>query len=159
MKPRTVANGPIALCIGLIASLPASAMPPFPPPDGPMMHSEFVPGGPEPIPPYLQGLELSKEQRDKIFEIMHSQVPALRTKGNEARQAQEEIRWLSLSTNFDETKAKGLADASARAMADVALLRAHADQQIYRLLTPEQRHAMKNRPSDADPDSRRPARR
>jgi protein CpxP len=159
MKPRTVTNGLIALGIGLIASLPVSAQPPYPPPDGPMMHHAFIPGGPEPMPPYLRGLDLTKEQQDKIFDIMHNQVPALRTKANEARQAHEELQRLSLSATFVEAKAKGLADTGARAMAELALLRARADQQIYRLLTPEQRRAMEDRPSDTDPDARRPGRR
>jgi Spy/CpxP family protein refolding chaperone len=46
---------------------------------------------------------------------------------------------LSLSTEFDDIKAKALANASAEAMSDVTLIHARLDNKIFGLLTPEQR--------------------
>ncbi len=146
MKIRTIPTGLLALGLGLMASLPVSAMPPLAPPDAPMMHPGPMASGFERTPPFLHGLQLSEEQNDKIFDLMHAQVPALRAKAKEARKAHEELHRLSLSVDFDEAKAKSLADAGARAMADMALMRTRVDHQIYRLLTPEQRRALENRP-------------
>jgi Spy/CpxP family protein refolding chaperone len=112
----------------------------------------------EPMPPFLRGLQLSDEQNDKIFNLMHAQVPALRAKAKEARKAHEELHRLSLSVDFDEAKAKSLADLGARAMADMALMRARADQQTYRLLSPEQRRALASRPIMPSDDVPVPAR-
>jgi periplasmic protein CpxP/Spy len=142
MKTRTL----LALGLGLMASLPVPAMPPLAPSDAPMMHPGPMPGEIEPTPRFLHGLQLSEEQNDKVFALMHAQAPALRAKAKEARKAHEELHRLSLSADFNEATAKSLADAGARAMADMALMRARADQQIYRLLTLEQRRALENRP-------------
>lgn len=109
-----------------------------PPPDGnppPPMAGHRS----EPLPPFLRGVTLSEEQRDKIFEIMYAQMPAMRTREKELQQAGDTLMKLPLGPEFDDLKAKSLSDAIGRASADIALNRARADAKIYRLLTPEQR--------------------
>jgi Spy/CpxP family protein refolding chaperone len=158
MKTRTIPTGLLALGLGLMASPPVSAMPPLARPDAPMVHPGPMACDFDPFPPFLHGLQLNEEQNDKVFNLMHAQVPTLRAKAKEARRAHEELQRLSLSVDFDEAKAKSLADAGARAMADMALMRARADQQIYRLLSPEQRRALASRPIMPSGDGSVPAR-
>jgi Spy/CpxP family protein refolding chaperone len=139
MDSHPFGRGILALAIGLIAALPVSAMPPGPPPDAPMT----MPPGPmagerEPVPPFLHGLNLSPEQRDKVFELLHAQAPTMRAKAKDIQTARETLRSQSLGNEFDASKAATSANALARAVADMALLQARADQQIYHLLTPEQ---------------------
>jgi len=152
MKPLRLSLCLLGLGAGILAT-PALARPPCPPPDGPMMQPGMpMPGEPEPMPPYLRGVQLNDGQRDQVFQIMHRAAPALRGKGQEAGQAQRALHELSLSANYDEAKAKTLADAGARAMAEIALMQAAIDNQIVRLLTPDQRKQI----DSAKPDNDRP---
>ena len=91
------------------------------------------------MPRYLHSLNLSEAQRDRVFEIFHGQAPAMREKVKAARNAEESLRKLVLSTEYTEPKARALSDGAARAMADLSLARAKAERQIYEVLTAEQR--------------------
>lgn len=113
--------------------------PDMPHPDGPI-------GAPfSPPPPHLQGLQLSEAQQDKIFSLVHAQAPKLRELSKTARKSRDELHALAESAAFDEAKAKSLADASARADAEFALILARLDQQTLKLLTPEQRKQVEER--------------
>lgn len=91
------------------------------------------------MPPYLRQLDLSGAQRDRVFEIMHGQAPAMREKVKAARNAEESLRKLVLSTEYTEPKARALSDDAARATADLTLARAMTERQVYEVLTAEQR--------------------
>lgn len=91
------------------------------------------------FPPYLKNLDLTDEQRDKISSLMHDQEPAMRDKMQELRKPKAELHRLSMSTDYDEAKVKTLSESSAKAMAEMAQMRAHTNNQIYQLLSPEQR--------------------
>lgn len=109
----------------------------MPPPGHHGMPDELWMDGP--VPPFVHGLELTEAQRDAIFNIMHAQVPLLRDKMKSLHKSQEALHALTLSSQYDETKAKVLAEAVADDMAVLSLLRAQSEHQIYVLLTPEQR--------------------
>ncbi len=91
------------------------------------------------MPPFIRELKLTEAQRDQIFKIMHEQAPAIRDKAKEARKAQADLRALTFSGNYDEARVKALAETEAQAMAAITQLRAAGANQIYQLLTPEQR--------------------
>lgn len=91
------------------------------------------------MPPYLRQLDLSEAQRDRVFEIMHGQAPAMRKKVKAARNAEESLRKLVVSAEYTEPKARELSDEAARVTADLSLARAKAERQIYEMLTVEQR--------------------
>lgn len=91
------------------------------------------------MPPYLRQLNLIEAQRDRVFEIMHGQAPAMREKVKAVRSAEESLRKLVVSTEYTEPKARELSDIAARATADLSLARAKAERQIYEVLTAEQR--------------------
>lgn len=102
-----------------------------------MPREAFMGGGP--VPPFLHGLNLSEAQRDKIFSLLHAQAPLMREQAKTAHKAQADLRALATSGEYDDAKAQALAESGARAMAEMAVLHARSDHQIYALLTPEQR--------------------
>jgi len=63
-----------------------------------------------------------------------------------ARRTHDDLRQLARSTDYDATKARQLVDAGARAQADLALLRADAEHEIYMALTAEQRRRLAEAP-------------
>lgn len=93
----------------------------------------------------LRGLNLSEEQRDKVFAVRHAQAPQMRAKAKEMRNAARELRALTISENFDEAKAKALAETLSRSTAEIALIRSRSANEIYRTLTPEQRKQVQER--------------
>ncbi|GGC89633.1 Spy/CpxP family protein refolding chaperone [Undibacterium terreum] len=106
---------------------------------GDVPHGFEAPFDHQPGPVFLHGIKLTEEQEDKIFAIMHAQAPQLREQMKALRKAQEALRAMRFSAQYDDSKAKALTEASARAMGDSSLLRLRGEQQIYALLTAEQR--------------------
>ncbi|MGB0126438.1 MAG: Spy/CpxP family protein refolding chaperone [Rhodocyclaceae bacterium] len=141
----------VASAVALALPLPAFAQ--SRPDRGPAPRCDGAPGpghfregpgerpmhGEGPMPGFLHGLDLNEGQRDKVFAIGHDQAPQLREKFKAVQKAKEDLRALVTSPQYDEAKAKSLADTEARAMAEIALLRARSEHAIYALLTPEQR--------------------
>lgn len=95
-----------------------------------------------PLPPPLLRIRLSELQCDKIFALTHALAPGQRERSKAIHQAQDNLRTLTLSAQFDETKARTLADTIARNMAENELQQAKLFQQIRVLLTPEQRQQL-----------------
>lgn len=96
-------------------------------------------------PRHLRGLNLSDEQEDKVFNLMHGQKPMLRAKMRELRDARSNLEALVRSPNYDEAKVRALTGKAADTLADVFRLRAHTEHEIYQILTPEQRQALEER--------------
>jgi periplasmic protein CpxP/Spy len=90
-------------------------------------------------PPYLMGVNLSEDQQDKVFAILHAAAPQLRERMKAARKARDALRELSESADYDNGKATSLAQAQASAESQLTLLRTRTDHDIYLVLTPEQR--------------------
>jgi protein CpxP len=107
------------------------------------MHAGHA-GGPS-LERLVHGLNLSEAQRDRLFELRHAQAPALREQGKVIREAYRELRTLSLSDAYDETKANEISDRGAKAAAEIARLRARAANEVWKLLTPEQREKLSQR--------------
>ncbi len=101
--------------------------------------------GADDSPRFLRGLSLTDAQREKVKTIVQAQAPALQEKANEARNARMELWSLSMSGQYDEAKAKSLAEGGTQAMAEIALMRARTGSQIYQVLTPEQQTQLKER--------------
>lgn len=93
----------------------------------------------------LQGLKLTEEQQDKIFNLRHTQEPAVRAKFKELRASREELRALTHAPNYDEAKVRAVTDKSAAVMAELARMHARTEYQIYQILTPEQRKQLDER--------------
>jgi protein CpxP len=120
---------------------PADPMPPGHGGGAPWPQHGFA-GPEEAMLPMLRGLALTEAQRDKVFAILHAQAPLLREKFRVARGAQEELLALTTSMQYDKARARSLADAGARALAEVSVLRADAEHEIYLALTDVQREQL-----------------
>jgi len=87
----------------------------------------------------LRGLDLTEAQRDQIFEIRHAQKPVLRTHMKAVHAARKDLRELAMAPTYDAAKAQASADALAKAMAQMALMRVDSARKVLAVLTPEQR--------------------
>ncbi len=94
---------------------------------------------------FLRGLELSDQQRDRIFEIRHAAAPKMREQAKALRETRGEFAKLALSPDYDAAKAKALADRNAQAISEMAQLRARSMNEIYQVLTPEQQAKVQQR--------------
>ncbi len=137
---------------GLTAAHPGAPMPRAPGDDGPRPRgdppgargSPFDAGMPK--LPLLRGLELSEAQQDKVFAVLHALAPPLREKSKAVRNARDELESLVRSVDFDPATARQFAQTLARAQADIALLHAGAEHEIYMTLTTEQRRQVADAP-------------
>ena len=90
----------------------------------------------------LRGLNLTEQQRDQIFKIHHDSVPAMREQMKQVQKARMDLRQIAMADKFDEAKARQAADAQAKAMANMAVMRAQTMNRVRQVLTPEQRQKM-----------------
>lgn len=121
-----------------------------PEPHGPMAHDEFGPGRGSSMHGLLQHLQLTEAQHDQAFKILHDQAPMLREKAKEARNARAELHALTFSGKYDAAKTKALAEKGAHAMAAISEIHAAGANQVYLLLTPEQRKKAEELKSDVE---------
>lgn len=124
----------------------AQPEPPFGPPPGltqspPPSEAMPIPGDGT-LPFYLQGLNLTEAQRNKIVAIVQDSDPKMREQFKAVKQAADELRDLTFGEQYNESRAKALAEASGKAAGALALLRVHTDRQILAVLTPEQRQTI-----------------
>lgn len=94
--------------------------------------------GPGQLRGMMRGLDLSEAQRDQIFELMHKQQPILREKMKEVRKGREALRAAATSGSYDAQKTRALADAQAKLIADLIVMRTETLGRMHALLTPEQ---------------------
>jgi Spy/CpxP family protein refolding chaperone len=107
---------------------PSAGMPPMGP-------GFMAPG--EPL--MLRGLDLSEAQQDKVFALLHAQVPYLREQEKAAAKAHEALRTLAGGAQYDDAKAASLSQTAAQAIANIGLQHARTEQKLLALLSPEQR--------------------
>ena len=91
---------------------------------------------------HMRALGLSEAQQDQIFKIHHDAVPAMREHMKQARKAREDLRQIAMADKFDEARARQAADAQAKALGAMAVMRAQNMNRVRQVLTPEQRSKM-----------------
>ncbi len=91
------------------------------------------------IPPHFRALNLTQDQQDKIFAIMHEQAPAKYAQRNQQHETHEAIRLLGQADTFDQAKAQQLTDQLGQLEKEKAMNRLQTQAKINALLTPEQR--------------------
>ena len=149
----------IALPLAVMAHGPTGNLPencpPIPRAGSPMASPPFgmLPGGPplDMMPPFMRGVKLTDEQYDKMFALMHEQIPIVREKLKAASKAREELHRMAGADHFDADKARALAETNAQAMAQVMLKHAELDAKLRMLLTPEQRKQSDDARSETEP--------
>lgn len=87
----------------------------------------------------MHKLDLSEAQRDQIFEIMHERMPAAREKMKELRKGRDALHDAARAESYDSEQARALAEAQAAVLAELMVMRTETFNQIYGVLTPEQR--------------------
>lgn len=134
----------------LIAVSPAMANPQ----DAPPPHCEGPVGPPpdkasfEGIPPYLKDIVLSEAQQDKIFAILHAEVPVMRENEKQKRKTFDALATLTQANALDEKQAQQLAEKLGNLTREAIFNRTLTEYKILSLLTPEQHDkviALKNR--------------
>jgi Spy/CpxP family protein refolding chaperone len=95
-------------------------------------------GGPGHLHGLMRALDLSDEQRDKMFDIMHAQAPAARDKMEELRKGRDELHQATIAKRYDAKKVRELANAQAKVITDLIVMRTETFNKVYGLLTPEQ---------------------
>jgi Spy/CpxP family protein refolding chaperone len=89
--------------------------------------------------PFLRGVELTEAQQDKVFTILHAQMPYLREQHKAREKAERALFDLHGAAKYDDAAAAKLAQASAQAMANITLQHLRTEQKVLAVLTPEQR--------------------
>nr|MBF0685426.1 Spy/CpxP family protein refolding chaperone [Pseudomonas sp.] len=92
-----------------------------------------------------RGIELTEEQKTKVGELHKAASPELRAAMKEAFEARRALHELTVSGNFDEARAKEIAQKGADAMARASVLKAKTHSQVLAVLTPEQRKELADR--------------
>lgn len=87
----------------------------------------------------LRALDLTEAQRDQIFKIHHDQAPAFRDQMKKVRASREELQKLAVADKLDQATVRRTADAQAKAMSDLAVMRVTTMNKVRQVLTPEQR--------------------
>ena len=97
---------------------------------------------------HLRGLNLTEAQRDQVFKIYHDQEPAVHEQMKQVQAARQQLMQLASADRFDETRARQAADAQAKALSNLAVLRAQTMYRVREVLTPEQRQQLDQRKAD-----------
>ncbi|PPD52645.1 MAG: hypothetical protein CTY10_09255 [Methylotenera sp.] len=100
-------------------------------------------GGQAGMPHHFKALNLTQDQQDKVFAIMHEQAPAKYAQHKQQRETMEALRTLAQADTFDEAKAQQLTDQLGKLEKEKALNRLKTEARIAALLTPEQRVKMR----------------
>ena len=93
----------------------------------------------------LRGLDLTEAQRDQVFKIFHDQEPAVHEQMKQVHQARQNLMQLARADRFDDAQARQAADAQAKALSALAVIRAQTVHRVRDILTPEQRARLDQR--------------
>ncbi|HEY0843312.1 Spy/CpxP family protein refolding chaperone [Methylotenera sp.] len=119
---------------------------------GKFSHDAFTKKG---LPPHLAALNLSDSQQDKVFELIYPQVPQIRQSEKQREQLMSELKALSNSAAFDSDKANQITEKLAAIDKEAMFNRAATDNQIFLILSQEQRKQLAEmKPHHADGFSR-----
>jgi Spy/CpxP family protein refolding chaperone len=102
-------------------------------------------------PPYLMELNLTEDQQDKVFAILHASAPAIRDQFKAVRKAREALHELGHAAQFDSGNAGSVAQALGKAESQLALLHARNDHDIFAVLTDEQRKELADHEHEQGP--------
>jgi Spy/CpxP family protein refolding chaperone len=93
----------------------------------------------------LRHLGLTEAQQDQIFKLHHDQAPEMRERMKAARRAHSELLQSAKAMPFDRDRARQLADAEAKALAQIAFMRVEMMSRVRAVLTDEQRAKLEAR--------------
>ncbi len=88
---------------------------------------------------HFKALNLTQDQQDKIFAIMHEQAPMMYETRKQERAAQESLNALAKADVYDDAKAQQLSEQLAQLEKNKTLSRVRTEAKVTAVLTPEQR--------------------
>lgn len=98
-----------------------------------------------------RGVELSEAQQDKVFALLHAEIPGEREAMKRVFRTLEELRGLVASEPFDMNRGHALAERHGEALAQLMLKHAKRDANLRELMTPEQRKQFDDAAKQPDP--------
>lgn len=90
-------------------------------------------------PRVLEQLNLTDAQKEQIAAIQAASREAGKENFDQVRAADEQLRTMVESGNFDETQARTILNAKAQAMTEAEIARLRTDAAIFKVLTAEQK--------------------
>jgi Spy/CpxP family protein refolding chaperone len=116
---------------------PAIACPYTPPTQNGVTPSMLMNMPFSPLP--IAELDLTEQQQNMLFKLMHDNARAIFENEKVARKTMKELQQLTRSERFGVTKAKSLAEAHGKALAELAYLHTVFQAQIWTALSDKQR--------------------
>ena len=89
--------------------------------------------------PNLRGIDLSAEQVSALSKLRDEQRKLFMEKGQALREQHDALRTLTMSEGYTKAAAAEIIDKISVAQTEMATLRAEQGNQLYKILTPEQR--------------------
>ncbi len=87
---------------------------------------------------FMHRLKLTQEQRDEMFKIFYAEAPAMREKRIALRHDRNALAAAAMTDHYDSSRVQELAKAQARTQSELTMLRIHALNRAYHVLTPSQ---------------------
>jgi periplasmic protein CpxP/Spy len=84
-------------------------------------------------------LDLTDAQQAQVKQIFASEKPTMMPLVQQMHQTRQQLRQLEQSNTFDEAKVRALASQQSQTMAELTVEKAKVANQIFNLLTPEQK--------------------
>lgn len=95
----------------------------------------------------FRGLDLTEAQRDQMFELRHSSKPQMRELRKRKGTAKRAIREMVLTGQIDQARLDTLSNEIGQVTADMVRARVATRVEMMKVLTPEQRAKLKERPN------------
>ena len=86
----------------------------------------------------MRTLKLTHDQDIAIYQIVQKQAPEVKVNIDTLEKAQSMLRNMALNKQYDETVAKMLAQTIADSTANLAVLQAQREYELFAMLSPEQ---------------------
>jgi Spy/CpxP family protein refolding chaperone len=102
------------------------------------------------IPPHFAHLNLTEEQKDKLFAIAYADMPKMREAEKSRHKNREALRELGAADNFNDASAQTLASQIADSEKQAILMRVRAEAKMYAVLTTAQKEQLKKDKAEFD---------
>jgi len=98
----------------------------------------------------LHGVKLTEQQQDQLFKLKHDAAPMFHEKMQALRQNHDSLRQAASFASYNPAKVRQLADAQAKLVAELHVLRIEQQHKAFALLTPEQQKQVMEREQRRD---------
>jgi Spy/CpxP family protein refolding chaperone len=107
---------------------------------------------PDHLPGFLQGIDLSTQQKTDLKNLFQNNRTKFEAKREEDKKVAVDLHHLSFSNDFNDKSVQVLLEKAANAHKEIILQKATVDNAIYKLLTAEQQQKVQNNLEQHDRD-------